>query len=163
MFTNKKRRIGIIAFVAILLIGLGVFILNTGEEGAIDGRPIEIDWYLLSKLDYKTGDAPRELKRLHNKLVKMPGFVVPLTDNYSVLNEFLLVPNAQACIHVPPPPPNLIVHVHLQKTLPMRQVHNPSWVTGILKIETSTSIHGQSAFKMVDAQMEKYVPPRRRR
>ncbi|MCO5113553.1 MAG: DUF3299 domain-containing protein [Bdellovibrionaceae bacterium] len=158
---TKKRRVLSLTGV-LLLIAVGFFAMNLWNEGASD-KPVEIDWYLLSKLDYKTGDAPRELKRLHNKMVKMPGFVVPLTDNYSVLNEFLLVPNAQACIHVPPPPPNLIVHVHLKSTLPMRQVHNPSWVTGILKIETSTSIHGQSSFKMVDAEMEKYVPPRRRR
>lgn len=157
--TKKRIILGLVS--TLLLIVGGVFAMNL-LNGDSD-RPVEIDWYLLSKLDYKTGDAPRELKRLHNKMVKMPGFVVPLTDNYSVLNEFLLVPNAQACIHVPPPPPNLIMHVHLKSTLPMRQVHNPSWVTGILKIETSTSIHGQSSFKMVDAEMEKYVPPRRRR
>lgn len=161
-FFKNRIVIGIcvlIVAVAGLLLGKSIFWSGSGNSN----QPIEIDWYLLSKLDYKTGKAPRELKRLHDQWVKMPGFVVPLTDNYSILQEFLLVPNAQACIHVPPPPPNLIVHVHLEKALPMRQVSNPSWIVGQLKIETSTSIHGNSSFKMVNATMSKYVPPKRKR
>lgn len=156
----SRKKIGIIAGVIVAVLAVGIFVFS--QSGPKD-EIVEIDWYLLSKLDYKSGAAPRELKRLHNKKVKMPGFVVPLTDSYSVLKEFLLVPNAQACIHVPPPPPNLIVHVHLENTLSMRQVHNPAWVTGTLKIQTSTSIHGNSAYTMVDAKLEKYVPPKRRR
>ena len=43
---------------------------------------------------------------------RIPGFVVPLktTEDIRIL-EFFLVPYYGACIHVPPPPPNQIIHV----------------------------------------------------
>jgi hypothetical protein len=41
----------------------------------------------------------------------MPGYIVPLEDDREEVKEFLLVPSAGARIHVPPPPPNQIVHV----------------------------------------------------
>ena len=41
--------------------------------------------------------------------------MVPLEDDLDVVTEFLLVPYAGACIHVPPPPPNQIVYVKMDK------------------------------------------------
>ena len=64
-----------------------------------------LDWQTLYSFDYKAGKGPKELMDMDGKFVKIPGYVVPLSDNYTQLDEFLLVPNAQACIHVPPPPP----------------------------------------------------------
>jgi zinc transporter ZupT len=49
---------------------------------------------------------------LQGKAVQLRGFVVPLErERESGLKEFLLVPYFGACIQVPPPPPNQIVHV----------------------------------------------------
>ena len=43
--------------------------------------------------------------------VRLPGYVVPLANAQDGrLTEFLFVPYYGACIHVPPPPPNQIVH-----------------------------------------------------
>ncbi|OHC44405.1 MAG: hypothetical protein A3J25_09630, partial [Pseudomonadales bacterium RIFCSPLOWO2_02_FULL_63_210] len=52
------------------------------------------------------------VKELDGQAVKLPGYIVPLdvTDEGRV-TEFLLVPYFGACIHVPPPPSNQIVHV----------------------------------------------------
>ena len=43
--------------------------------------------------------------------VRIAGFVAPLAFDGSKISEFLLVPYAGACIHVPPPPANQIVHI----------------------------------------------------
>lgn len=116
----------------------------------------EIDWRTLYSLNLKTGKAPEKLKAFDGKLVKIPGFVVPLTDNYSEVQEFLLVPDSQSCVHVPPPPPNLIVTVKLRKAVPADKVSNPSWVVGHFKIETTNSEFGDSAFKLDGIKLKKY-------
>ncbi len=56
-------------------------------------------------------DAP-VVKSLDGQQVKLPGYIVPLEVNEEGrTTEFLLVPYYGACIHVPPPPPNQIVHI----------------------------------------------------
>ena len=49
------------------------------------------------------------VQELSGQRVRMRGFVVPVGFEGSKVKEFLLVPYAGACIHVPPPPPNQIV------------------------------------------------------
>lgn len=115
-----------------------------------------LTWNDLYEMDYKNNKAPEKLKSLNKRKIKIAGYVVPLTDEYFVLNEFLLVPNAQACVHVPPPPPNLIIHVKLDEPLPIEKVYNPAWIEGTFKIETSTSQHGAAAFKIDDATLDEY-------
>lgn len=113
-------------------------------------------WNDLVELDYKTGKAPEKLLKLNKTKVKIAGYIVPLTDEYFVLNEFLLVPNAQACIHVPPPPPNLIIHVKLDEPLPIEKVYNPAWIEGTFEIGTTNSQYGDAAFKIDDATLDEY-------
>ena len=75
----------------------------------------EITWSDLRKLNYKTGEMPESLRQLVGKSIKIPGFAVPLEgdDGFEYIEEFLLVPYFGACIHVPPPPPNQVIHVIL--------------------------------------------------
>ena len=61
-----------------------------------------------------------------------------------------------SCIHVPPPPPNLIVTVNLREAVPMEEVYNPSWIYGIFKVEESFSVHGGSSFKLDGVQVEEF-------
>lgn len=142
-----------------VLAGLAAFafIAQKCKQGPSDdsGSPT-ITWNDLYEHDYKTGKTTDKLKSVDGKKVKIAGYVVPLADEYFVLNEFLLVPNAQACIHVPPPPPNLIIHVKLGDPLPIEKVYNPAWIEGNFEIETSRSIHGDSSFKINDATLDEY-------
>lgn len=117
----------------------------------------KLDWRMLYAFDPETGKGPSELLALDGEVLKVPGYIVPLTDDYSNLQEFLLVPDAQACIHVPPPPPNLIVTVKLRKPIPSNEVSNPAWVTGIFKISTSKSEHGESSYKLDAVRMERFT------
>src|SRR4051812_20045580 len=51
---------------------------------------ISIDWRVLAGLDYTTGKQTDSLKKLEGKLVRIPGFVVPLDDFQEDGAEFLL-------------------------------------------------------------------------
>jgi hypothetical protein len=49
---------------------------------------------------------------LDGQNIRLPGYIVPLeVSEEGRTTEFLLVPYFGACIHVPPPPSNQIVHV----------------------------------------------------
>lgn len=69
---------------------------------------------------------------LNGKLVRIPGYLLPLEFSGKAVSEFLLVPWVGACIHTPPPPPNQIVHVTAGKPFEISGVFMPVWVTGQL-------------------------------
>ena len=51
------------------------------------------------------------------KRIQIDGFMVPLEFDYGeglTVEEFVLVPDAGMCIHVPPPPPNQMIFVKLK-------------------------------------------------
>ncbi|MBY6197737.1 DUF3299 domain-containing protein [Vibrio hangzhouensis] len=71
--------------------------------------------------------------------VRIPGFLVPVEfSSPLVATEFLLVPVAGACIHMPPPPANQIVRVSYPKGYEVETVQYPVWVEGVIssKLET---------------------------
>lgn len=47
----------------------------------------------------------------NGKIVRLPGYVVPLDTSGAGVTAFILVPYVGACIHVPPPPANQLVFV----------------------------------------------------
>ncbi len=69
---------------------------------------------------------------LNGRNVRIPGYLLPLEISSEKVTEFLLVPYVGACIHVPPPPPNQIIHVKvLQKGgYKNETIYEPVWVTG---------------------------------
>lgn len=141
----------------------GIFILSTvagvviyqgvaSRSGAING--VEVDWRLLGEMDYITGNSSSELKALDGKAVKIPGFMVPLEDDQKSVTEFLLVPSPQACIHVPPPPPNQMVYVKM--TRGGQAAVGPIWVYGTLNLVTKKSMYGDASFELVGESIEAY-------
>jgi len=80
-------------------------------------------------------DAP-VVKALDGQSVSLPGFVVPLEGDSELITEFLLVPYFGACIHVPPPPPNQLVHVTIKGGVPIDSLYDAIVVTGIIKTQT---------------------------
>lgn len=141
------------AFLASL--GLGVFLFNQGGSWS-GGSSVEVDWRLLGELDYITGQMSSELKSLDGKEVKIPGFMVPLEDNMKAVNQFLLVPSPQACIHVPPPPPNQMVLVDMKagKETPVK--FGPIWIYGKLLVTPKRHLYGESSFQMEGVRIEQY-------
>ncbi|MGZ3690950.1 MAG: DUF3299 domain-containing protein [Pseudobdellovibrio sp.] len=142
-------------FVALLVfsaaVGAGVYLL----KGAGHGTGVEVDWRLLNQMDYVTNNTPTEIKELEGKQIKIPGFMVPLEDNQAKTTEFLLVPTPQACIHVPPPPPNQMVYVRMKNGVEARP-GAPIWVYGTFKVSTQKSQYGEVSFEMQGDAVEDY-------
>jgi hypothetical protein len=88
--------------------------------------------------------------------VRLPGYVVPLEETRDGLKEFLLVPYFGACIHVPPPPANQIIHVVSDR--PLKDVHSMDavWVSGTLKTVRQDSEMGKSGYQMQAVAVKPY-------
>lgn len=140
----------VISGVAFFLLGVIIFFATRSPINAI-----EIDWKLLGEMDYVTGKASPELASFHEKKIKIPGFMVPLEDHMRRVTEFLLVPNPQACIHMPAPPPNQMLYVKV-KGDGFPTAFGPIWVYGDLKIVTTKSVYGDSSFEIQADSVEPY-------
>lgn len=86
---------------------------------------------------------------LEGVLIKLPGYVVPLeTDAKGQVTEFLLVPYFGACIHVPPPPSNQIVHVRYPQGVVQEALYQPFWVEGPLRVMQTRSDLAETGYAM---------------
>jgi uncharacterized protein len=85
----------------------------------------------IEKLSKEADTHDRTLvSELDGRVIKLPGYVLPIEFEGTLVRSFLLVPYVGACIHVPPPPPNQIVHVHLKQGFENKELFAPVWVTG---------------------------------
>lgn len=79
------------------------------------------------------------VQELNGQHVRIPGYLLPLeVSRDNKVTEFLLVPYVGACIHVPPPPPNQIVHIKTaaKKGYKSKGLYEPVWVTGVISIQS---------------------------
>lgn len=119
---------------------------------------ISIDWRVLAGLDYTNGKATDSLKKLEGKLVRIPGFVVPLDDFQEDGAEFLLVPYYGACVHTPPPPPNQIVMVAMEGKKSIKlSLFDAVWMSGRLKIQSVESPYGTVGYTLEGMKVEPYT------
>jgi hypothetical protein len=72
---------------------------------------------------------------LDGKLVRIPGYALPLETSATAVTEFLLVPTIGACIHTPVPPSNQMVFVKLKQSYQTKRLYDPVWITGRIKLE----------------------------
>ena len=101
---------------------------------------------------------------LNGKLVRMPGFLLPVEFAGNRVTEFLLVPWVGACIHTPPPSPNQIVYVKADKPYEIKRTFDPVWVTGRMSAGankksvyiTDGSAEIDSSYSMRASQVEPY-------
>lgn len=116
---------------------------------------------LLEKLRRVWAEAP-VVEALDGRLVKLPGFAVPLDFEAKQVREFLLVPYFGACIHAPPPPANQTVYV---KIAPGRErkigLYDTVWVTGILSAKRFKSELAEAGYTLQAEEIEAYVDPER--
>ncbi len=95
--------------------------------------------------------------------IKISGFVVPIEENNRAVTEFLLVPYFGACIHVPPPPANQIIHVISKTPIKNLRVMDSVWVVGQLKAarfskKTDMGI-GESGYQLNSVAVTAYTEP----
>ena len=96
-------------------------------------------------------------KALDGALIKIPGFIVPLdVGKDGLVTDFFLVPYFGACIHVPPPPPNQIVHVRISKGIALDSIYEAYWITGRMKVVKKSTRLGASAYQLAASNVEIY-------
>ncbi len=105
-------------------------------------------------------DSAPVVPDLDGQKVKIPGFVVPVEYDEKQVSSFLLVPYFGACIHVPPPPSNQVVHVDTGGYGPdPGQLWDPVWVIGRLSTEHVSSGLGEAGYRLDAERIEPYVDP----
>jgi len=124
--------------------------LNLDALDDNDPRAIEA----MNKLKAAWQNAPSN-HAMAGRNVRIPGFVVPLEFGRDQLREFLLVPYFGACIHVPPPPPNQVIHVVFPQPVKVKSMQ-AVWVQGTLELASKKSHLGDSSYRLNAAQVEPY-------
>jgi len=116
----------------------------------------EVDWTTLGELNYRTGALSKALEALVDRVVLIPGFMVPLDDFSDTVAEFLLVPYFGACVHTPPPPPNQLVYARTATPGGVAvEWWDPIWIRGILKLDPEESVYGEASWSMI---VEEVIP-----
>lgn len=134
---------------------------------AVEPAPIHDLAQLADALAAESGPAAAQqspaapvVEALDGQAIKLPGYIVPLdvTDEGRV-TEFLLVPYFGACIHVPPPPSNQIVHVTTELGVLLDALYQPFWIEGPLKVEQSSSELAEAGYQMQADKIYAYELP----
>lgn len=96
----------------------------------------------------QSANAP-VVQALDNQQVKLPGYIVPLeVSEEGRTTEFLLVPYYGACIHVPPPPSNQIVHIFSEMGVRVEDLYQPYWIEGRIQVKASSSELADTGYQM---------------
>ncbi len=107
---------------------------------------------------YQQALSSTEVKKEYDKQsIRIPGFIVPLEfDDTQLITEFFLVPYFGACIHVPPPPPNQMIHAIYKKGIRVDALYTPFWLNGTLHTKILKNEVGTSAYSMKVTKIELY-------
>ncbi|WP_339481509.1 MULTISPECIES: DUF3299 domain-containing protein [unclassified Pseudomonas] len=100
------------------------------------------------------------VKALDGQQIRLPGYIVPLeVSEEGRTTDFLLVPYFGACIHVPPPPSNQIVHVKSEIGVKLDELYQPYWVEGPMQVKPSTSDLADAGYQMEAEKIYVYELP----
>lgn len=111
---------------------------------------------LILNLKGDVPEPPRMAGGLHGERVRLSGYVVPLKFSGGGVEEFLLVPYAGACIHVPPPPRNQIVLVTSAKPIGARGLYQAVTVTGTISVDGSQTGLAEAGYRMTAGKVADY-------
>lgn len=119
---------------------------------------------LADALAAESGPAARQqspaapvVKALDGRQIRLPGYIVPLdVTEEGRVTEFLFVPYFGACIHVPPPPSNQIVHVTSELGVLMDALYQPFWIEGPLRTEQVSSELAEAGYRMAAEKIYPY-------
>ncbi|MXU65081.1 DUF3299 domain-containing protein [Oceanomicrobium pacificus] len=122
-------------------------------ELAADG--LDVDWLFEKRLEIMSARRAAETSvnaDVVDRQIRMPGYLLPLDVVGRKVHEFLLVPTVGACIHVPPPPANQMVHVTFAEGIEAGGLYEPVWIEGTLRseqlVEDVTLSDGQLAVEV---------------
>lgn len=106
----------------------------------------------------QTESAAPVVAEMDGRRIRLPGYIVPLGITEAMeVEEFLLVPYFGACIHVPPPPSNQIVHVRSTSGIKLADLYQPFWITGVVQVEHMESELANAGYRIEEAGVEPYL------
>ncbi|WP_238152190.1 DUF3299 domain-containing protein [Microbulbifer sp. A4B17] len=84
-----------------------------------------------------------------NQRIRVSGFIVPIEFNDELtISRFLFVPYFGACIHLPPPPPNQVIHGSFSAGIKVDALYEPFTIEGNLRTLKKESEFGTAAYSM---------------
>lgn len=113
----------------------------------------------LRKLQKAWKDAPLN-PAIQREKIEISGFIVPLdSSDPKTIEELLLVPYFGACIHVPPPPSNQVIHVTLKEPLRGFKMMDPVTVRGELVPARLDTQYGSAGYRLDAVAVTAYEQP----
>ena len=90
----------------------------------------------------------------NGKIVRLPGFIVPIDYSGTGVTAFILVPFVGACVHVPPPPANQLVFVTTEKPYDSTGMFEAVKVTGMFGTASTTTQIADIGYALSADQIE---------
>jgi len=144
---------------------LGACLLLLTSMAAADADLKEIDWMAMippdelkameemSEIDHSGGrmeqlfTSTNTVASMDGVRGKLPGYIVPIDANAAGrITEFFFVPFFGACLHMPPPPPNQIVHVKPKTPIKAGTDWDAYWMVGTLRVGLTENGIAKSAY-----------------
>lgn len=122
---------------------------NASASGNKPRKPSIMIWKTLTQMEPAKKTIPKDVSSLLNSTQTIAGFVIP-NDAVSMdeLKEFLLTPVSGGCIHVPPPPPNYVIHVKMAPGKNIKVPYGPIEVTGKLVLPKNAKDRKMFSYEM---------------
>lgn len=166
MDTLLNRRRFILGLVVSSLVGMPLRAEDVIELGWSDLLPEDAGSLPLVLEGYIQHDAT-ELRDLqppttgvrtdwNGKIVRLPGFIVPIDYSGMGITSFILVPYVGACIHVPPPPANQLVLVTTGIPYEDGDLFDPVWVTGMFSTSPTSTVLAEIGYVLSAEWIEPY-------
>lgn len=92
----------------------------------------------------------------NGRIVRLPGFIVPIDHRGTGVTAFILVPYVGACVHVPPPPANQLVFVTTEDPYESKGLFEPVKVTGMFGTSALSTQLADIAYALSAERIEAY-------
>ena len=126
-------------------------------EGTYDFVPKDFGFELLFNPNFQSQlDAAGKVidPSLEGTIIELAGFMVPIEVKGEQVSQFLLVPEAGQCIHIPPPPMNQTLLVDITESpTELRDLYQPIIVSGRLSVVTQRFEIADSGYSLVAASV----------
>lgn len=102
------------------------------------------------------GSAANVTQEYNGKIVRIPGYIVPLDYEGTGTKQFLLVPYVGACIHVPPPPANQLILVTADEPYELERLFDAVYVTGTFDTASTSTELAEVGYSLSANKVEPY-------
>jgi len=137
-----------------VFLNLWFFILVLWGAPAHAHSDPEVSWKTLGRLAFRPGNPPVEVKRILNKPIQITGFMVADEFNSDEVTEFFLMSMSRGCVHVPPPPPSLIIHAKMKASMSAQYHSGAVKVHGILSVSKNNDSEVFYSYEMAVDSVE---------